>query len=90
MVTLVLLAAFRLPKTHPEIYEKATFRFGKKTIAITSLVAVAINIIFMAVLAVAVLDAFLIFAGALVFGVALYYVRRRQLGIAPSLVSLKD
>jgi APA family basic amino acid/polyamine antiporter len=90
MVTLVLLAAFRLPKTHPEIYEKATFRFGKKTLAITSLVAVAINIIFMAVLAVAVWDAFLIFAGALVFGVALYYVRRRQLGIAPSLVSLKD
>jgi APA family basic amino acid/polyamine antiporter len=90
MVTLVLLAAFRLPKTHPEIYENAKFRFGRKTVAITSLVAAAINIIFMAILAVAVLDAFLIFAGFVVFGSALYFARKRQLGFAPSLVSLED
>ena len=90
MVTLVLLAAFRLPKTHPEIYENTKFRFGRKTLAITSLAAVAINIIFMAILAVAVPDAFLIFAGFVIFGIVLYLVRRRQLGIAPSLVSIED
>jgi len=90
MVTLVLLAAFRLPKTHPDIYENAKFKFGKKTLAITSLVAVAINIIFIAILAVAVPDAFLIFAGFVIFGLALYLVRRRQLGIVPSLVSVED
>jgi len=90
MVTLVLLAAFRLPKTHPDIYENAKFKFGRKTLAITSLVAVAINIIFIAILAVAVLDAFLIFAGFVIFGLALYLVRRRQLGIVPSLVSVED
>jgi len=90
MVTLVLLAAFRLPKTHPEIYENARFRFGKKTLAITSLTAVAINIIFMAILAVAVFDAFCIFAGFLALGVVLYFVRKRQLGFAPSLVSIED
>ena len=90
MVTLVLLAAFRLPKTHPEIYENATFKFGRKTLAITSLLAVAINIIFIAILAVAVLDAFLIFAGFVIFGIIVYLVRRRQLGIVPSLVSVKD
>lgn len=90
MVTLVLLAAFRLPKTHPEIYENAKFKFGRKTLAITSLLAVAINIIFIAILAVAVLDAFLIFAGFVIFGLVLYLVRRRQLGIVPSLVSVED
>jgi len=90
MVTLVLLAAFRLPKTHPDIYENAKFKFGRKTLAITSLLAVAINIIFIAILAVAVLDAFLIFAGFVIFGLALYLVRRRQLGIVPSLVSVED
>ena len=90
MVTLVLLAAFRLPKTHPDIYENAKFKFGRKTLAITSLLAVAINIIFIAILAVAVLDAFLIFAGFVIFGIILYLVRRRQLGIVPSLVSVED
>jgi len=90
MVTLVLLAAFRLPKAYPEIYENAKFRFGRRTIAITSLAAVAINIIFIAILAVAVPDAFLLFVGFVVFGTALYFVRKRQLGFAPSLVSLED
>ena len=90
MVSLVLLAAFRLPKTHPEIYENAKFRFGRKTLAITSLAAVAINVIFMAILAIAVPDAFLIFAGFVIFGGVLYLVRRRQLGTSPSLVSVED
>lgn len=90
MVTLVLLAAFRLPKTHPEIYANAKFRFGKKTLALTSLAAASINCIFIVILATAVIDAFLIFACFTVGGVALYFVRKRQLGIAPSLVSIDD
>jgi len=90
MVTLVLLAAFRLPGAHPEIYANAKFRFGRRTIAITSLAAVAINIIFMAVLAVAVREAFLIFAGFLALGIVIYFVRKRQLGFAPSMVSLQS
>ena len=52
--------------------------------------AVAINIIFMAILAVAVFQAFCIFAGFLAVGVILYFIRKRQLGFAPSLISLKD
>ena len=90
MVTLVLLAAFRLPKTHPEIYEYSKFKFGRKTLAITALVSVFINIIFMAILAIAVPSAFLIFAGFVVFGTVLYFVRKRQLGYVPSLVSLEE
>jgi len=90
MVTLVLLAAFRLPETHPEIYANARFKFGRKTIAVTSLAAVTINVIFMAILATAVPDAFLIFAGFMVFGIGVYFVRKRQMGVAPSLVTLED
>jgi len=90
MVTLVLLAAFRLPNTHPEIYQYAKFRFGRKTIAITSLTAVTINVVFIAILAVAVPEAFFIFTGFALFGIALYFVRKRQLGVVPSAVYLQN
>jgi len=35
-------------------------------------------------------DAFLIFAGFMVFGIGVYFVRKRQMGVAPSLVTLED
>jgi APA family basic amino acid/polyamine antiporter len=79
MITLVLLAAFRLPKTHPEIYEKGKFRFGRKTLAVTSLSAVIINIFFMIILAVALPLAFQIFAGGCIAGLILYvFTKNRQ------------
>ena len=84
MVTLVLLAAFRLPKTHPEIYESAKFRFGRKTLAVTSLLAVVINVLFMIILAVALPLAFLIFASALVVGIILYLATKRRQGATPT------
>ena len=90
MVTLVLLAAFRLPKTHPKIYENAKFRFGRKTLAITSLVAVVINILFMIILAVALPLPALIFAGAGVIGIILYFIRTRQPGFTPTGFPLED
>jgi len=83
MITLVLLGVFRLPKTHPEIYANSKFRFNPKIIAITSLAAVVINIFFIAILAIALPVAFLIFAGATVVGAALYFIRKRQIGVVP-------
>jgi len=83
MVTLVLITAFRLPQTHPEIYERAKFKFGRKTLAITSLLAIVINIFFMIILAVALPGTFLIFACAGGVGIALFFIRRRQVGFAP-------
>ena len=78
MVTMVLLAAFKLSKKHPDIYEKSRYKFSPRTIAVTSLAAIIINIIFMVILAIAVPDAFFIFAGFVVFGIAFYFIRRRR------------
>ncbi len=89
IVTLVLLAAFRVPKTHPEIFQKARYKFNKITISIASLTAVAINMVLGVILAVAVPNAFLIFMGFVIFGVAFYFVRKRM-GVTPSLVSSKE
>jgi len=88
MVTLVLLAAVKLPNSHPEIYANSKYKFGKKTIAFTAITAIVINIVFMAILAVALPVAFLIFACAGATGVGLYYLRRRQLGFAPSYITI--
>ena len=83
MVTLVLLAAFRLPRTHPGVYENAKFKFGRKTLAVTSLAAVVINVFFMLILTVALPVAALIFASALVIGLVIYFIRKRQTGFTP-------
>lgn len=83
MITLVLLAAFKLPRDHPEIYEKARFKFSPRILAITSLTAVGINVIFMLLLVYALLWTFLIFVAAGIAGVVLYYVRKRQIGLVP-------
>jgi APA family basic amino acid/polyamine antiporter len=83
MITLVLLAAFKLPRDHPEIYEKARVKFSPRTLAITSLTAVGINIIFMLLLAYALRWTFLIFVAAGIAGVVLYHVRKRQIGLVP-------
>jgi APA family basic amino acid/polyamine antiporter len=78
MITLVLLAAFRLPKTHPEIYEQSKFKFGRKTLAITSIVAVVINVLFMIILAVALPTAILIFGCSCVAGLILYSLTKKR------------
>jgi len=81
IITLVLLAAFRLPKRHPEIYEKAEFRPKQKTLSITSLIAIAINIFFMIILAIALKLAFVIFVASALVGIGVYYgvMRRKRL-----------
>jgi len=83
MTTLVLLAAFKLPTDHPEIYEKARLKFSPRTLAITSLTAVSINVIFMLLLAYALRWTFLLFVAAGIAGIVLYYVRKRQIGLVP-------
>ncbi|MDD5402477.1 MAG: APC family permease [Dehalococcoidales bacterium] len=90
MITLVLLAAWRIPKTHPEIYENSRIKLSRRAITVTSLLAASMNIIFMLILATAVIQAFLIFVAFMVVGITVYFVRKKQLGCAPSLVSCKD
>jgi APA family basic amino acid/polyamine antiporter len=91
MITLVLFAAFRLPKKHPGIYENARFKFNPKILAITSLSAISINIVFMIVLAYGLLTSeeskwtFPLFVIAAIAGVILYFVRRQKMGLEPQL-----
>ena len=82
MITMVLFAAFRLPKKHPEIYEKSTFKFSPRILSITSVIAISINIVFMLILAVALKWTFLLFVAAAIAGIILYFVRKKQLGLA--------
>lgn len=84
MITLVLLAAWRLPRKHPEIYAESTYKFSPRLIAITSLTAAAINIVFMILLMVMLartqIWTMVLFIAAAIAGIVLYYVRRRQPG----------
>ena len=90
IITLVLLAAFRLPRKHPEIYEKARLKFSPKIITVTSLSAIAINIIFMCVLAVGMMTSedskwtFPLFVIAAVIGLIVYFVKKRRMGYVPT------
>jgi APA family basic amino acid/polyamine antiporter len=89
MITLVLFAAFRLPKKHPEIYAKSKLKFGPRTLAITSLSAISLNIIFMVILAYGLMTSenskwtFPLFVIAAVAGLIVYFVRKRQLEFIP-------
>jgi len=84
MITLVLFAAFRLPRKHPEIYARASFKPGPRILAATSLVAICINIIFMLVLAYGLITSekskwtVPLFVIAAIVGLALYFIRVRQ------------
>jgi len=84
MITLVLLAAFRLPQKHPDIYAKSNYKFSPRLIATVSMAGVVINIIFMLILAVAMQWSFCIFIAAGAAGIVLYFVRKRQLKYLPS------
>lgn len=83
MITLVLLAAFKLPSSHPEIFAQSRWRFRPRLVQASALSAAVINIVFMLLLAYALKWTFLIFLVAAVAGVVLYYVRIRQIGFVP-------
>jgi APA family basic amino acid/polyamine antiporter len=83
MVTVVLLSAMRLHKAHPEILQGSSYKFKKRTIVATSLAAAIINVFFMVILTIALPVAFMIYAGACVFGIAVYFIRKRAIESAP-------
>ena len=76
MVTLVLLAAVRLLRRHPATYVRASVRVKPRLLTVCAYIAVAINVVFMLVLAVALKGTFLIFVGAIAVGLALFYSRK--------------
>ena len=82
MITLVLLAALRLPKTHPHVYNQAEIKYKPAVLFGFSLSAIIINIIFMAVLAYGMLTsdnakwAFPLFIIAALCGIIVYYAKQ--------------
>ncbi len=79
MVTLVLLAAVRLLRRHPAIYERSVVRVRPRLLVFCCRAAVTINLVYMLVLAVALKWTFLIFVGAILVGLALFYSRKHGL-----------
>jgi APA family basic amino acid/polyamine antiporter len=76
MVTLVLGASVRMLRRRPETYRQASLRVNPRLLAVCSVCAMTINVVYMAVLAVALQWTFLIFVGAIVIGLALFYLRK--------------
>ncbi len=79
MVTLVLCAAVHLSRRHPETYQRAAIHVKPSLLVFCCRAAVAINLVYMLVLAVALKWTFLIFVGAILVGLALFYSRKRGL-----------
>lgn len=76
MVTLVLGASVRLLRRCPETYEQAEVRVNPRLLRVCSVCAIVVNVAYMAVLAVALKWTFLIFVGAIVSGLSLFYLRK--------------
>ena len=76
MVTLVLCAAVRLQRRHPSIYVAAGVHIRPRLLILSSYAAVGFNLVYMLVLAIALGWTFLIFVGAIVAGLALFYSRK--------------
>jgi len=76
MVTLVLFAAVRLLRRHPATYVRAAVRVKPRLLTVCSYIAIAINLVYMLVLAIAMKWTFLIFVGAIAIGLALFYTRK--------------
>jgi len=79
MVTLVLCGAVRLLRRHPAAYMESPTRLRPRLLVWASSAAVVINLVYMAVLAYALKWTFLVFVGAMVVGLALFYTRKRGL-----------
>lgn len=79
IVSLVLCGAIRLVRRLPATYLRGTVKVSPRLLVGCSMVAVAINLVYMLVLAIALKWTFLIFVGAGCVGLGLFYTRRRGL-----------
>ncbi len=77
MITLVLLYAYKFPEKHPEVYENATIQPSPKLLKAVSIVAIAINVLFMILLATSLHWAFIFFVIAALLAIPLYYQNKK-------------
>jgi len=79
LVTLVLLGSVWMLRKHPETYAHSSLKVKPGFMKVTALCAVAINVVFMLILAIALKWTFLLFAGAIAFGFLVFYMKQRGL-----------
>ncbi|MFA5400798.1 MAG: APC family permease [Dehalococcoidia bacterium] len=89
MVTLVLIAAARLHKTHPEEYKLSQFKFKPGWVSFTAIAAAVLNVLFMLLLVVFLLMQkvtwpIILFVIAIIVGLGLYYIQKARKKVIPA------
>ncbi len=82
MVSMVLMCAYTLPKSHPGIFTNPNTRWSPTLVRATALSATVLNVAFMALLVLIIFQqkmpwAFWLFVIAIAAGLGLYYARAR-------------
>jgi hypothetical protein len=82
IVSLVLLCAFKLPKTDPGLFAKSRYKFSPALVRVTALSATILNIFFMILIVYIIFRqkmpwAFWLFVIAIAVGLLLYFIRKR-------------
>ncbi len=89
MVTLVLIAAARLHKTHPEKFHQSQYKFKPGLVSFAAITAAVMNVVFMLLLIVFMLMQkvtwpIILFVIAIIVGLALYYVQKARKKVKPA------
>ena len=89
MVTLVLIAASRLHKTHPNEVKLSQYKFKAGWVSFTAITAAVLNVIFMLLLIVFMLMQkvywpIILFVLAIAVGLGLYYIQKARGKIKPA------
>ena len=91
MVTLVLIAAARLHKTHPEEYKLSQFKFKPGLVSFAAITAAVMNVIFMLLLVIFLLMQkvtwpIILFVIAIIVGLGLYYIQKARKKVKPAML----
>jgi APA family basic amino acid/polyamine antiporter len=89
MVTLVLIAASRLHKTHPNEVKLSQYKFKPGLVSFTAITAAVLNVIFMLLLIVFLLMQkvywpIILFVLAIAVGLGLYYIQKARKKVKPA------
>lgn len=89
MVTLVLIAAARLHKTHPEQFQQSQYKFKPGLVSFAAITAAVLNVLFMLLLVVFMLMQkvtwpIILFVLAIIVGLVLYYVQKARGKVKPA------
>jgi APA family basic amino acid/polyamine antiporter len=89
MVTLVLIAAARLHKTHPKEFQQSQYKFKPGLVSFAAITAAVLNVLFMLLLIIFMLMQkvtwpIILFVIAIIVGLVLYYVQKARKKVKPA------